>query len=98
MIYRVVKLEFSPEEVPVVKPLFEAVASKVRGANGCTHLEILFDLNTRGKVITYSYWEREEDLHAYRQSDFFRAFWSSIKPRFSRPAEAWSMERPIFLP
>lgn len=98
MIYRIVKLDFTTESLNKVRPLFESIAPKVRGASGCKHLEILFDRKSRGKVITYSYWEREEDLEAYRQSELFRSFWDSIKPHFSKPAEAWSLDRPIHLP
>ena len=97
MIYRIVKLKFARREMQTIKPLFTAVAPKVRGTDGCTYLEILYDLRDSGKVMTYSRWESEAHLEAYRESEIFRSFWSKIKPDFIKPAEAWSMQCDIRL-
>lgn len=98
MVHRFVKLRFARKHEEVIAPLFEKIAPKVRGFEGCVHLEILFDIRDGGKVITYSHWESEAHLDSYRNSAVFRDFWSEIKPLFLRPAEAWSMKRTVFLP
>jgi hypothetical protein len=98
MIHRFVKLEFSRKELPAVRTLFANAAPHVRDFEGCEYLEILFDVKQRGKVITYSHWQSLEHLDAYRHSPVFQDFWLTIKPHFTKPAEAWSMHRGILLP
>ncbi|MFN2424519.1 MAG: putative quinol monooxygenase [Cryomorphaceae bacterium] len=97
MIHRFVKLKFARRDIPEIKPLFESIAPKVRGFEGCKYLEILYDVRDSGKVVTYSHWESEAHLETYRNSEVFQSFWSLVKPRFIKPAEAWSMSREIQL-
>jgi quinol monooxygenase YgiN len=75
-----------------------AISSKVRGFSGCHHLEILFDIHHPGRVVTYSHWDDEHALNAYRDSEIFKTFWASIKPMFAEPAVARSMEISRSLP
>lgn len=98
MIHRFVKLDFKAADMEFIKPLFDAIAPKVRGFQGCSYLEILFDVRDRGKVITYSHWESETHLENYRHSEVFQNFWATVKPAFNKPAEAISMRRDIFMP
>lgn len=97
MIHRFVKLKFARRDIANIKTLFEEIAPKVRGFQGCEYLEILYDIRDSGKVVTYSHWKSEEHLEAYRNSEVFQSFWSKVKPGFVKPAEAWSMHREILL-
>jgi quinol monooxygenase YgiN len=40
--------------------------------------------------MTYSHWEDEGALNAYRSSELFSNLWAKIKPKFSKKPEAWS--------
>lgn len=98
MIIRIVELHIDPEYLVKAKDLLTEVSSKVRGMEGCTHLHILADVHKPNHITTYSYWDKEEVLNAYRHSEVFKTFWSSIKPLFSQPAKAWSSYTLHYLP
>ncbi len=65
---------------------------------GCFHLEILVDIRKKGHISTFSKWESEDHLNAYRDSALFKNFWASIKPHFAEPAKAWSSSSAVYLP
>lgn len=93
MIVRIVELSIHPEKLANAKQLLIEVAPKVRGMKGCSFLEILDDIHDVSRFTTYSYWESEEDLNRYRDSETFLVFWKAIKPNFKAKARAWSSER-----
>ena|SRR5690554_3349467 len=90
MVIRIVELSIQKEKFSLAKKYLAEVAPKVRNSKGCTHLRIVIDLHEAGHVTTYSHWNSEDDLNAYRKSEVFINFWSQIKPLFDRPARAWS--------
>lgn len=92
MIARIVDLQINPSEFERARILIEEVAPKVRSFEGCTYLELNFDIHKKGHVQTYSRWTSEAALNLYRNSDTFLTFWKSIKPLFARPASAWSFQ------
>ena len=98
MVIRIVELHIQKDKLENVKLLLAEVAPKVRGMAGCTHLNILEDLYNSGHITTYSYWETEADLNAYRNSEVFKTFWAAIKPLFELPARAWSSDSLHYLP
>ncbi len=98
MIIRIVELEINLEEMESAELLLIEVAPKVRGMAGCSYLEIIQDVHKLSRVTTYSHWDSEEDLNAYRDSEVFLTFWNSIKPMFQSKARAWSSERLIHKP
>ncbi len=93
MIIRIVKMSFREEEINKFKAFFEERKKEIRNQKGCTHLELLQDINSPGIIFTYSYWESEEDLNNYRQTEFFRDTWKNTKALFSNSPEAWSVEQ-----
>jgi len=93
MFIRIVKMTFREDEVETFLENFNANKQSIRNFTGCTHLELLKDKNHPSLFFTYSYWEKEEDLENYRNSDLFKGVWSKVKPLFSEPAEAWSVDR-----
>lgn len=92
MIVRIVQLQFERSKSEWAKELVLNISSKVRSFSGCHHLEVLFDIHHPGRVVTYSHWDDELALNAYRDSEIFKTFWASIKPLFAEPAVARSME------
>lgn len=93
MIVRIVKMVFRPEATQDFETLFHERKEYIAGFPGCKHLQLLKDLNnpTSGIYFTYSYWEDEAALEAYRTSDFFKDTWSKTKALFADKAEAWSV-------
>ena len=71
MIIRIVKMTFAPEKVNDFLLLFESNKTLIAGFEGCTFLELLQDKNKANSYFTYSKWENEEMLNAYRNSKLF---------------------------
>jgi len=91
MIIRIVKLTFRLDEVENFKDLFESVKDKIITFEGCQRLDLLQDVNDPKICFTYSYWESETHLNAYRHSDFFNSTWTKTKKLFDGKPEAWSV-------
>ena len=92
MFIRIVKMEFKEEEIASFLANFETVKSKIRSFPGCVHLKLLRDKNDATIFFTYSKWEAEADLEAYRNSDLFKGVWATTKPKFRSKAAAWSVD------
>lgn len=90
MIIRIVKMRFKQEEVEAFKAFFLTAKERIRGFDGCQHLELWQDVNDAQTFFTYSHWQDESCLENYRQSDVFREFWKVAKSKFSDKPEAWS--------
>jgi len=97
MIIRVVKMHFRPEEVENFARLFEERKSLIRTFEGCTHLELWQEKNNPAVFFTYSWWDSEEHLDAYRQSHFFEETWRLTRAKFIAKAEAWTVEQRAIL-
>lgn len=67
--------------------------NKIRNFKGCNLLELYRDKKQSNIFFTYSYWESEADLEAYRQSDLFKTIWAKTKPLFNSKPEAWSVDK-----
>jgi autoinducer 2-degrading protein len=92
MFIRIVKMEFQPAQVDAFLEHFEQIKAHIRNFEGCRHLELYRDKNDDNIFFTYSKWEQVSDLENYRNSPLFKEVWSVTKPRFSKKAEAWSVE------
>ncbi len=93
MLIRIVKMDFEPEKVQTFLALFSATKDKIASFKGCTHLELLNNVEEKNIYFTYSYWESEVDLEAYRNSELFKSTWAKTKVLFRNKAEAWSVVR-----
>lgn len=98
MFTRIVKMDFEKNNVESFLENFQSVKSKIRNFPGCQFLELYKDKNSETIFFTYSRWEDEKDLEAYRKSDLFREVWSVTKPLFQNKAEAWSVDTLVCLP
>ncbi|GJM35236.1 MAG: antibiotic biosynthesis monooxygenase [Saprospiraceae bacterium] len=91
MIKRIVKLTFRPEEIDNFLAIFETKKEAIRQFPGCQHLELWRNLEPDNIFFTYSYWDAEADLEAYRHSELFKTTWKATKVLFDGKPEAWSV-------
>lgn len=97
MIIRIVKMTFYPEKINEFLEIFNSSKQLIRSMSGCSHLELLNDVNQENVFFTYSYWDSENDLNNYRNSEIFATVWSKTKVLFIVKAEAWSVEQKVVL-
>lgn len=91
MIKRIVKLTFQEDKVEEFEQVFEASKSFIRNRAGCQHLELLQDIHQPNVFFTYSFWDDEDALNAYRHSELFKKTWAKTKVLFSDKPQAWSV-------
>lgn len=91
MITRIVKMTLEPENISGFKTIFYELHKLIMAFDGCSHVELMKDVNNECIYFTISHWRNVEDLDAYRQSYLFKNTWSKVKPLFSEKAEAWSL-------
>ncbi len=90
-------MTFIPEKVNEFLDIFNLSKGLIRHFEGCSHLELLNDINSDAIFFTYSYWENEQALNTYRNSELFKSVWSKTKILFAAKTEAWSVEQKIVL-
>jgi heme-degrading monooxygenase HmoA len=82
---------FREEKIPHFERLFAERKDRIRGFDGCKHLELWQDEKDSRIFFTYSVWESEMNLDHYRFSSFFKETWSLTKALFDAKAEAWTL-------
>lgn len=98
MLVRIVKMSFDPKAIPAFLELFEAKKEAIRNRKGCKLLTLYQDKHNSAVFFTYSYWESEEDLEAYRNSELFTSVWAATKVHFNDKPMAWSVDTITSLP
>ncbi len=93
MFVRIVKMSFEPSRIEDFLAHFEIHKMDIRNFEGCEFLELYRDISRTNVFFTYSFWNKEEDLECYRQSDLFKSVWSETKPMFNAKPEAWTVEK-----
>ena len=93
MLIRIVKMTFREDKVGDFLQLFEETKKKIRSFKGCSHLELLKDINHSNVFFTYSYWNDESHLDDYRHSDLFEEVWSKTKILFAEKPAAFSLKK-----
>ena len=89
-------MSFKPESVEAFKIIFENNWQKIKGFEGCDHVELLQDANNPGLFFTYSLWQSEAHLNRYRDSELFNNVWGSTKILFNAKPEAWTVNQLLF--
>ena len=97
MFVRIVKMSFHQEHIETFKVIFEEKKKFIRSSEGCKLLELYQDKNNKELFFTYSYWETEQDLENYRNSELFKNVWTKTKALFNDKAEAWSVDKKVTL-
>lgn len=90
MLIRTVRMTFRPEAVADFLAMFEDVSPRIRAFAGCHHLELWEDMRFPNILTTYSLWDDEKALDAYRHSDLFRTTWAQTRRWFAAPTVAHS--------
>lgn len=97
MFVRIVKMSFDPDKIEEFLNNFHQNKEKIRDSKGCSFLELYQDKNKKNVYFTYSYWETEQDLEIYRNSDLFKNIWTKTKILFNKKPEAWSVDKIVSL-
>ncbi len=84
-------MSFELEEVEKFKSIYELNWHKIKGFEGCLHVELLQDRSSPSIFFTYSNWESENHLNNYRDSIVFKTVWASTKVLFNDKPEAWTL-------
>ena len=97
MFVRIVKMSFETDKIDLFLANFNNVKEKIRNTKGCELLELYRDKNSTNIFFTYSYWQTEQDLENYRNSDLFKGVWVETKALFNDKPEAWSVDKHTIL-
>lgn len=90
MLLRLVRMTFEPARVADFLALYRASAPRIRQQPGCQHLELWQDAGQPHVFCTYSHWDDEAALNAYRRSALFGEVWPATKRLFGAPPLAFS--------
>jgi len=93
MFVRIVKMSFEPDKIDLFLADFNTIKEKIKNSKGCELLELYRDKTNANVFFTYSYWQHEEDLENYRNSDLFKAVWARTKILFNDKPKAWSLDK-----
>ena len=91
MLIRIVRMTFVTEQVPAFLTLFHETATRIRQQPGCQHLELWQDAHHLTTYCTYSHWDDEAALDAYRKSALFGEVWPATKRLFAAAPVAFSL-------
>lgn len=97
MLVRIVKMEFKTTAIENFKALFVTNQFKIRNVEGCQFLELYQDVHNKAVFFTYSYWEDEQYLEQYRNSELFQHIWAETKKGFNAKPQAWSVNKLVSL-
>ena len=90
MIVRIVKMEFQEDRIPDFLNIFAGSRDRILAFEGCSHVQLLQDVTDPSVFFTYSYWDTEEQLNTYRESELFAGVWARTKALFKAKPMAWS--------
>jgi len=92
MFIRIVKMSFENDKIDFFLKNFNSNKEKIRNFEGCNSLKLLRDKNNPNIFFTYSYWQSEKYLEAYKNSELFKSVWGKTKILFNNKPEAWSVD------
>lgn len=97
MFVRIVKMSFHKKHIDDFLAMFEEKKTLIRASEGCQLLELYQDKNNIEIFFTYSYWNTEQDLENYRNSELFKETWTLTKTYFNDKPLAWSVDKKVSL-
>jgi quinol monooxygenase YgiN len=98
MLTRVVRMTFREDAVGDFLDNFNTHKEKIRNFPGCRHLELWQDADFKNIFMTYSFWDSEETLEQYRDSELFKSVWTYTKTLFADKPTAFSAKKIEELP
>jgi heme-degrading monooxygenase HmoA len=92
MIERIVKLAIDPnsEQGTAFRMIFAESKNHIAEQPGCHGVHLL---ESEGHFFTFSQWESEADLNAYRRSALFGEVWPKTKALFYDKPQAWTCHK-----
>lgn len=97
MIIRIVRMHFTEVGVDEFLTIFNENKVAIRNFPGCTHLQLLKDLDNENTFTTLSHWDNSDHLENYRKSQLFGSVWGRVKTLFAERTQAFSLEKFIEL-
>ena len=91
-IQRIVKMTFKAEKCAEFETYFSSIMDKVAAQPGCSGVKLLREKGDSGIFFTYSIWDKQASLDAYRHTELFAQVWPKVKDWFAAKPEAWSTE------
>jgi heme-degrading monooxygenase HmoA len=98
MLTRVVRMTFREDAIGDFLNNFNTHKQKIRNFPGCRHLELWQDADFKNIFMTYSFWDSEEALEQYRDSELFKSVWTYTKTLFADKPTAFSAKKIEELP
>lgn len=89
-ILRIVRMTFRPEEVDRFVQEFNTLQPRVASVPGCASVRLERDAKDPTVCATFSVWDSEDSLNAYRASALFGEIWPDTKRRFAAAPEVWT--------
>ncbi len=93
MIVRIVRMEFQADNLAGFQEIFDQSKQQIRNFPGCLHLELHVDAHHPAVRYTYSHWDSQASLDAYRDSALFASVWPRTKALFAAKPQAFSLQR-----
>ena len=90
MLLRTVRMTFDPARLGDFLALFAEARPKIAAAPGCRHLELWQDARFPNVLTTFSRWDDDAALQAYRRSELFTTTWARTTPLFAAAPVAHS--------
>jgi heme-degrading monooxygenase HmoA len=97
MLIRIVRMHFTEAGVEEFLEIFNDNKQSIRNFPGCSHLQLLKDVEDACCYSTLSHWDKAESLENYRKSELFGKVWGRVKTLFSERSQAFSLEKYIEL-
>lgn len=92
MIQRIVTMTFQENAIESFLAVFDDSKEQIRNFPGCKGLKLMQTTNKPCQLSTFSLWESEEALDAYRNSPLFQSTWAKTKVLFADKPVAFSTE------
>lgn len=83
-------MTFHQENVDTFLEIFDESKVAIRQFPGCCGLKLMRNPQEENQLFTYSLWDSEDSLNAYRHSELFEITWAKTKVLFSKKPMAFS--------
>ena len=84
-------MDFEPDKVEEFISFFHSIKDRIADTPGCNHVELCKDSKLDHVYFTFSRWDSEESLEAYRESALFENVWAQTKVLFGGKPLAYSL-------
>ena len=91
-IQRLVKMTFTLDKCDEFQNFFTQIKTQIEAQPGCQGVKLMKDKANSGIFFTFSVWDDQASIDAYRQTELFGKVWPTVKKWFADKPEAWSTE------